>query len=329
MRALRFASRRRAQRPLGSRVDGFKFGALNATRRFWTFLLSGFCTWRGAPRTMAENGSEAPRQLSAKEQLLEVQAAETAARQLLLVLEAWPAFVPACLAPLRAEKGADASAVALLRAPPRVISTLAMVCHNNAKAASTAERFKPLLPRVAFVASNQLRAEADGWANADELGAALATPVADDRSALVVVAVELSGGGVHAHAAALRGMDGADAERGPWRYCLDSGANFALEQPRCAPHAGRRPRAHGACGAAPREPRLRPRRRRRPVRIAHAEYPRAPPNRTGPPRRRAQLRLDRGAAPRPRVRTPAAAARVQAQHTRLCEHVRWQWRAAL
>jgi serine acetyltransferase len=78
----------------------------------------------------------------------EIAQAEGAAKQLLLVLEAWPAFVPTCLAPLRVEKRAAAGTIAVLQGPTRTISTLSMVCHNNGKATSTAERFKPLLPRL-------------------------------------------------------------------------------------------------------------------------------------------------------------------------------------
>ncbi|KAJ1618536.1 hypothetical protein T492DRAFT_891902 [Pavlovales sp. CCMP2436] len=163
----------------------------------------------------------------------------------LIAIEAWPAFVPACVAPLRAEKGSDASAVLLLQCPTKVASTLAMVCYNNSKAASTAERFKPLLPRLSFVARDALRVQMTGadWANQDEIGELLAaaqadesrrsssTPLPAERKQLVVVAVELSGGQVQAYGCLLRGMDGPDAERGPWQYCLDSGRQWSHSQP--------------------------------------------------------------------------------------------------
>lgn len=198
--------------------------------------------------------------LTGKELRQEVQAAESAARQLLCVVEAWPAFVGACIGPLRAEKGADLSAAVVLRCATRAVSTLAVVCHNS-KAASTAERFKPLLPRLVLVPRDELRAAATGWANADDLGEALdRAPAGCARSALLVVAVEVGGADgappavILAHTACVRAdVDGDAAERGPWRYCLDSGASFALSQPRCARRNNtRRGRGvgKGPCGCA-------------------------------------------------------------------------------
>lgn len=221
----------------------------------------GGCDTNPAPPAPA-----APK-MSKNELRQEVQAAEMAARQLLSVVESWPAFVTACVAPLRAEKGVDASAAVMLRCPTRVVSTLAVVCHNS-KATSTAERFKPLLPRLTLVSRDELGATIAGgsggsegpgigWANADELADELGkAPASSEEGALLVVAVEIGagadggadgGGGpvaIHGYMSHLRaGKEGEESERGPWRYCLDSGATFVLSAPRCAARLRPPPRA--------------------------------------------------------------------------------------
>jgi hypothetical protein len=179
--------------------------------------------------------SDAKPKLSKQELRQEIAQAESAAKQLLLVLESWPAFVPTCLAPLRVEKRAAAGLIAVLQCPTRTISTLSMVCHNNGKASSTAERFKPLLPRLVFVSRDELRTRMASWAGADELADELAKSAAApaaESDELLVVAVEVGEGeATFAHAGWLHGLAGDGAERGPWQYCLNDGRSFSLAPP--------------------------------------------------------------------------------------------------
>lgn len=181
-------------------------------------------TGEGAPSAAPPHKGLSPEELRE-----EMQAASRAARQLLLVLASWPRLAPACLLPLIEEKeGAPGAVAVVLRGPVKLMQTLALICHN-AKAPTTVERFKPLLPRLAVIPKEDVLKE--GWGGVDEMGEVFK----EELGALdvhMVVAVELSDDStVQSSATILRGAVSEEAERGPWMYILQSGESRALAMP--------------------------------------------------------------------------------------------------
>ena len=117
----------------------------------------------------------------------------------------------------------------VLRGASKMLQTVAMITQKS-KAATTAERFRPLVSKCKWVASAALSAELEGAAGQEGLKelVALYDPA---KQYVIVVVVELPSGELRCQYSTGTGVAGVD-DRGPWEYVLDHGAARTDEMPK-------------------------------------------------------------------------------------------------
>ena len=118
----------------------------------------------------------------------------------------------------------------VLRGPAKMLKTVAMVT-SNSKAATTAERFKPLVSRAKWVSTADLPEEVKGIEGTEGLQQRF-KDLAPARQFVAVVVIELESGSVRCQHMTGTGNASVDDRAGPWLYVLDHGRARTRECPK-------------------------------------------------------------------------------------------------
>ena len=110
----------------------------------------------------------------------------------------------------------------VVRAPIKQLQVMATVV-SKSKAATTAERFKPLAMRCKWVATDALPAALDGVEPHEGLQARLGE-YDPSRQFVTIVVVELASGDARCQHSTVTGVASVEDRAGPWQYVLDHGA---------------------------------------------------------------------------------------------------------